>query len=114
MVLGECAQVRLGGVQERLGVAEGIETAISVGKLFGIPCWAAISANGMKAWDPPPQVRTVVICSDNDANFTGQEAAYTLARRLSLKGLEVEVHIPPQVGTDWNDVFKLESHMGAA
>lgn len=106
MTYGEVAAVRLGGVQERLGIAEGIETAICAGKRFGIPVWAAISANGMKAWEPPAEVRSVLICADNDANFTGQEAAYALAKRLVLKGIDAEVCIPQLVGTDWAD-----SHM---
>lgn len=106
MTYGEVAPVRLGGVQERMGIAEGIETAICAGKRFGLPVWAAISANGLKAWEAPPEVRSVVICGDNDASFTGQEAAYSLAKRLVLKGLEVEVRIPQLVGTDWAD-----SHM---
>ena len=96
--------VRLGGVQERLGIAEGIETAICAGKLFGVPCWAALSANGMKTWEPPPEVRCVLICGDNDASYTGQEAAYALAHRLTRQGISVEVHLPQLVGTDFADV----------
>lgn len=103
MVLGECSQVRLGGVQERLGVAEGIETAIASSNAFGLPVWSALNANGMKAWEPPPGVKEILVLGDNDANFTGQEAAFILAHRLALKGLSVEVRIPDRVGTDWAD-----------
>jgi putative DNA primase/helicase len=104
MSFGEQAVVRLGGVQERLGVAEGIETAICAGKLFGVPCWSAICANGIEAWEPPPEAKSVLICGDNDANYTGQAAAYALAHRLTRRGLLVEVLIPSTVGTDWADV----------
>lgn len=103
MSLGEMAVVRLGGVQERLGIAEGIETAICAGKSFQVPCWAALCANGVKVWTPPPEVRSVVVFGDNDVNYTGQEAAYALAHRLSRLGLHVEVLIPAEVGTDWAD-----------
>jgi putative DNA primase/helicase len=103
MVLGECAQVRLGGVQERLGVAEGIETAICASKAFSLPVWSALNANGMKTWEPPAGVKSVVVFGDNDANFTGQDAAYTLAHRLARQGMQVDVQIPPVVGTDWAD-----------
>ena len=98
---GSC--VRLGPVMERLGIAEGIETAISAGKLFGLPVWAATCANQLKAWEPPQGVREVVVFGDNDASMTGQEAAYTLGKRLRLEGFGVDVKIPPRVGTDWAD-----------
>lgn len=103
MMIGECAPVRLGPVMERMGVAEGIETAITAGKLFGCPVWSAISANGLKAWEAPEGVRTVLVCGDADQNFTGQEAAFSLAHRLSMAGLQVEIQIPAAIGTDWND-----------
>jgi putative DNA primase/helicase len=105
MVLGDCSTVRLGGAQECLGVAEGIETAICASKAFSVPVWSALNANGLKTWEPPPGVKAVMVFGDNDPNFTGQEAAYVLAHRLALKGISVEVHIPTRVGTDWADTF---------
>jgi putative DNA primase/helicase len=48
-------------------------------------------------------VQKVIIFGDNDENFTGQEAAYSLARSLS-GDVEVEVKIPSIPGWDWNDV----------
>lgn len=104
MVLGECAAVRLGGSQERLGVAEGIETALCASRAFRMPVWSALNANGMKTWEPPEGVTSVVVFGDNDSNFTGQDAAFHLAHRLKLKGLEVRVEIPPTPDTDWADV----------
>lgn len=100
---GSC--VRLGGIAERLGIGEGIETAICAGKIFGLSVWAATCANQMKAWEPPQGVREVVIFGDNDASFTGQEAAYTLAKRLKAAGLSVEIQIPAEMGKDWADVY---------
>ena len=55
----------------------------------------------LKSWEPPEGVRGVVIFADNDINFTGQEAAYTLAKKLSK--LSVEIRIPETPGTDWAD-----------
>jgi putative DNA primase/helicase len=104
---GSC--VRLGPVQEHIGVAEGIETAVCAGKRFGLPVWAAISANGMACWEPPEGVRSVVICADNDESFTGQQAAYTLAKKLRIQlAMDVEIRIPPIPGTDWADKFTEE------
>jgi putative DNA primase/helicase len=86
-----------------MGIAEGIETALSAETLFTIPVWAAISAQLLKKWRPPAGIQKVVIFGDNDENFTGQEAAYSLARVLK-NDVEVEVKIPSIPGWDWNDV----------
>ena len=99
---GSC--VRLGPLLERIGVAEGIETAVCAGIQFGLPVWSAISANGIETWEPPEGVRSVVVFGDNDANFVGQAAAFALAKRLRIAGMDVEVRIPDAVGTDWADV----------
>jgi putative DNA primase/helicase len=86
-----------------MGIAEGIETALSASVLFNLPVWSVISAPLLKKWRPPSDVRKVIIFGDNDENFTGQEAAYSLARSL-WGDVEVEVKIPSIPGWDWNDV----------
>ena len=103
MSYGELAPVQLGPVMPKMGIAEGLETAICAGKAFGLSTWAAVSANGLIAWEPPSLARSVVVFSDNDASFTGQHAAYELGKRLKHQGLEVEIQIPREVGTDWAD-----------
>jgi len=103
MSYGDVGAVRLGPVLERLGIAEGIETAACASKIFGLPVWSAICANGLIAWEPPEGVKSVVVFGDNDDNYTGQAAAFALAKRLRISGLEVEVQIPGTVGTDWAD-----------
>jgi putative DNA primase/helicase len=96
------AAVRLFGVETTLGIAEGIETALAASEAFSIPVWSAISAAGLELWTPPDEVKRVVVFGDNDENMTGQKAAYALAHRLSLKGIDVSVEIPATVG-DWAD-----------
>ena len=99
------AAIRLSEVAESLGIAEGIETALAVNVLTGMPCWSALNATNLKRWVPPKEVRHVVIFSDNDQNFTGQEASYSLAKSIGAKGLaRVEVRVPSTLG-DWNDVL---------
>lgn len=87
-----------------LGVAEGIETALSVRQMFYVECWSLINSVMMAKWNPPDSVVKVIIYGDNDKSFAGQAAAYKLANRLSGK-LSVEVRIPDQIG-DWNDVHQ--------
>lgn len=88
---------------ETLGVAEGLETALSAGLQHQIPVWACGDAGLLEKWQPPEFVKEVIIYGDNDANFAGHAAAYKLAHRLAVKGLCVAVSIPPAIGTDWND-----------
>ena len=54
-----------------LGLAEGIETALAAHEIFGIPVWAAISANGVLSFEPPHSVKRLEIFGDNDSNFVG-------------------------------------------
>lgn len=95
--------VRLGAAGMTLGIAEGIETALAASQRFGVPVWAATNAVLLEAWVPPEGVERVLIAGDNDASFTGQAAAFGLARRLVQKGLAVEIRIPEQAGKDWAD-----------
>ena len=98
------ASIKLCRAGGDVGIAEGIETALAASRKFSMPVWASISANLMEQWLPPVEVRRVVIFGDNDATFTGQDAAFSLAKKLSLKGISVEVNIPEIVGTDWADL----------
>lgn len=97
--------IRLAPTGKVLGIAEGIETALSASALFEVTVWAAISAPLLRKWRPPEGVEKVIIFGDNDESFTGQEAAYHLARQLS-DDYEVEVKVPTLPGQDWNDVHR--------
>lgn len=95
--------IRLTDVQDCIGIAEGIETALSVQVRFEVPTWAAISAGGVRDWIPPAGIKHVMVFGDNDANYTGHSAAYSLANRLELKGVKTEVFFPAEVGKDFAD-----------
>lgn len=97
--------VRLAPSAETMGIAEGLETALSAMQLFDIPVWAALTSIGLTKWEPPETAKHVLIFADADAKFAGQHAAYALAYRLACKGLNVEVRLPPEIGNDWNDVL---------
>lgn len=89
---------------ETLAIAEGIETAMAV-QQEEMPCWSAISANGMEKIKIPSTVKTVLVYADNDASFTGHASAYILAKRLKMEGKDVRVFVPDNVGDDYLDVF---------
>lgn len=95
--------VRLFEVKDRMGIAEGIETAIAAAELFQIRTWAAISAGNMEAFVPPADIRHLTIFADHDRNFVGQKAAHVLAHRLA-GSIDIDVKIPPAPG-DWLDVL---------
>jgi hypothetical protein len=48
-------------------------------------CWAAGNAGMLAEWQPPPEATRIIIFGDNDPNYTGQAAAYALARRLGWR-----------------------------
>jgi putative DNA primase/helicase len=99
------AAVHLYDAAPLMALAEGIETSLAVRELFGLPVWAALSANGIAAFQPPPECQVLRIFADNDANGIGQAAAYALAGRLVRTGIATEVVIPPVRDTDWLDVL---------
>lgn len=104
--LPEGGCVRLSGPRESICIAEGVETALSVENLFQTPCWSVLTTAMMAKWVAPDFVKNVTIFADNDPKYGGQKAAYTLAHKLSLKGVEVNVRVPPEEGKDWNDILK--------
>lgn len=97
-----CA-IRLAPVAEHIAVTEGIESALAVMEGEGLPCWACVSAHGIESFEPPEEVKRVSIYADNDASFTGQAAAYALAKRLHRNGLQVDVYVTGEIGDDYLD-----------
>ena len=97
-------------VGKRLVIGEGIETTLAAatcithqGELLQ-PAWACGCANNMARFPVIDGIEQLVILADNDASGTGQKAAAECAARWSDAGREVTVLIPPEVGTDFNDL----------
>jgi hypothetical protein len=95
-----------GGV---VGLAEGLETALSACLLTGTPTWAALSAGGIERVELPPEIRDVLIFADNDSNGTGLKAASALGRRLRNEGRTVRILLPDRTGDDFNDVLRWQA-----
>lgn len=104
------AAVRLGTATDTLAVTEGVETGLAVRLSAGVPVWAALSAGNMTNIVIPDTVRLVLICADNDAGGTGQQAAKKLARRMLAEGRRVKVLMPQVPGTDWADGMEGAQH----
>jgi putative DNA primase/helicase len=90
-----------------MGIAEGIENALSASMLNNdMVVWSAVNGGLLSKWAPPPEVQTVHIFADNDASYTGQAKAYTLANRLTVQfKIKTMVHLPNDTG-DWNDCLQ--------
>jgi putative DNA primase/helicase len=95
--------VRLGGVGPRLGLAEGIETALSASILFGVPCWATLGTERFALVALPTEVSELLLFLDNDA---GGRRAEALAREAFTGLASVEAYYPRGAGADWNDVLR--------
>lgn len=100
--------IRTSPIEDTLGVAEGIETALGAWMLFHVPVWSAVNVGGFKTFDVPEGVKCVRIFGDNDKTYVGQSGAYELAARLKRErpDLEVVVDIPRVENFDWADVAK--------
>ena len=94
--------IRLYPPAEHMGIAEGIETAIAAHMLTGLPVWAAANANGVEKFVPPAVCKRLTVFGDSDESFTGQAAAFVLAKRAARAGFRCDVSLPPEIG-DWND-----------
>ena len=87
-----------------LVVAEGIETALSAGRLLGAPAWSAVSAGNLERHLAlPAAVRAVIVAADPDE--VGQRAAWQAARRWRAEGRHVRVATPDDPDTDFNDLI---------
>ncbi|MGE5564455.1 MAG: toprim domain-containing protein [Bacillota bacterium] len=95
--------VRLGGIGPALGIAEGIETALSATALFGVPCWATLGTERFGIVALPSETQEVMLFLDHDP---GGRRAEALAREAFGHITRVTAHYPPRPGTDWNDVLR--------
>ena len=95
-----CA-VRLMPATDELGVAEGIETALSAAAIDGLPVWAALNASLLARFEPPPGIKRLHVYADRDA--AGLTAAIRLTERLRGRVELGPVRIPAAPANDFND-----------
>ncbi|MES1933237.1 phage P4 alpha zinc-binding domain-containing protein [Salinisphaera shabanensis T35B1] len=94
-----------------LGLAEGIETALSVTLATGIPTWSCVSATMLERFEPPENVHTIIVWADKDLSGAGQKAAASLKLRMWELGKTCCIMSPPgevpegSKSIDWNDVL---------
>lgn len=87
-----------------LGIAEGIETALSAMQVFKTPVWATLSSGGMAGFPVLPGIKRLTVFADHDR--PGMAAAVKCCRRYSAAGIDAEIRYPVQPETDWNDFLR--------
>lgn len=88
-----------------LGIAEGVETALSVLTTGWRPVWATIMAGNVRAFPLLPNIRSLTVFADHDANGAGQAAAAECLKRWRAAGREARAIMPAVQGHDWNDAL---------
>jgi hypothetical protein len=84
-----------------IGIAEGIETALSLAHGMR-PVWAAIDAGNLAGFPVLPGIESITLAADHDP--AGLKAARDCAARWHAAGREVRIVTPDQFGADLNDV----------
>lgn len=100
--------VRLGKPDRVLGIAEGIETALSAQQLYSLPVWACLGAGRMGSVSIPARVEHVVLFAD--AGKAGLDAAARASEDYRRQGFAADIEAPEE--GDWNDI--LQGVAGAA
>ena len=107
MTLGrpDRAAVMLAPATSILGLAEGVETALSARMLFGMPVWATLGSERLHQIAIPERVTRLVLFPDND--IAGEIGAANAIEVYAMPGRAIETEYPPFGFKDWNDVLRM-------
>jgi putative DNA primase/helicase len=94
--------VRLAAAGDVLGLAEGVESALSAMQLSGVPTWACLGASRMHRVAVPDSVRELHVFMDNDG--PGRDAGERTAHAHQHR--RVVLRRPPDHLNDWNDFLR--------
>lgn len=86
-----------------LGIAEGIETALTLATALR-PVWSLIDAGNLAAFPVLPGIEALTIAADNDP--AGIAAAEQCGATWALADVDVRLVLPPRPGADLNDVAR--------
>lgn len=96
--------VILAPANDILGLAEGIETALSAILLLDIPVWATLGNERLAHIAVPDSITRLILLPDNDRG--GRIGAAKAAEAYAMPGRRIETLWPPQGFNDWNDVLR--------
>ena len=92
--------VRLATVRDTIGIAEGIETALSAFQMYRIPTWACLGAGRLGKLGIPDSVETIIIFADN--GDVGIREAHRALKNYDLGGYDVRLVRPDPPYDDLN------------
>lgn len=96
--------VVLAPANDTLGLAEGIETAMSAIMLLDIPVWAVLGNERLAHVAIPDTVTRLILLPDNDRG--GRIGAAKAVKAYAMPGRMIEVLWPPHGYNDWNDLIR--------
>jgi hypothetical protein len=103
------AAIRLASATDELGLAEGIEDALSAMEWFGTPTWALGGVERLAFVAIPEKVRRIIVYADR-----GRAADRLLAKardHLTANGRELISRVPEH-HDDWNDAWRAHLSCG--
>lgn len=94
---------------DTLGLAEGIETALSASQLYSMPVWAVCGVHRLSKVKIPKGIRFIHIFGD--PGDVGRKYAFASADEYERKGYHVEIYFPAAhfraaEKADYNDVLQ--------
>lgn len=96
--------VMLAPATNRLGLAEGVETALSAMILLGIPVWATLGNERFGHIAIPDTVTRLILLPDNDRG--GRIGIAKAVDAYVIPARTIETLWPPAGFNDWNDVLR--------
>jgi len=94
-----------------LGIAEGVESALSLHVLQRLPVWSSYCADNLERAQLPKNLRELHIGVDVDASGKGEQVAKALAKRVRKFIAKVYIVTPEVDGTgDLNDELRRRHH----
>ncbi|MDE9447740.1 toprim domain-containing protein [Xenorhabdus bovienii] len=94
----ESVAIRMFPVASTLGIAEGIETALSCKQVYGVNTWSTMNSGHMEKFLTPRGVKHLIIFTDMDWSATGHAAAMKCAHKNLLANNDLD-----KVSVRWPD-----------
>jgi hypothetical protein len=91
-------------VVDGLGIAEGVETALTLLCADWSPVWACGTAGAIERFPVLPGIECLTIFADADR--PGMAAAEKCQEQWNAAGLECRILAAPDAGSDWNDMVR--------